>query len=235
MNGANDLDFILWTRIHNSGMVKGATLAGEEKFAMNAERLKQQNEPYCFKDNVKILAASKAHGGPKHMRSDVDRVVFGRDMDSSEMAVRKQGDTEESYSWNQNRLESQVHSAATTKQTTAADAAADAEEKKRRAAAPSLNLEDFAYMKSAFEGLSVTSPRAEVAQRRLGASRPTMVNPHGRSGNRQQLLQQMKANPSPAYLEELAKWEALRMKAAVRPKVVRGAVADAVSPRRWGA
>ena len=238
-------DFVMWTRIGDKGAVAGAeVLAGAEKHEMNAARLARHHEPYCFNENVKILAAARAHAGPRHMRSDVDRIVFGRDMDASEATVLQTGDDEAGYSWNIKRLERAVATAPAAaasadqqqqhgRSARGAPSAAAAIEKPPRPPPPSLNDFDYAHLQPAFQGLAVSTPRSEVASRRLGASRATKVNPHTHTGNPKLMVRAMANNPM--FQEEMAKWEALRGKAAARPKPVRTAVAEAVSPRRWGA
>ena len=60
---------------------------------------------YCASESAKALVDARFHRGPKHMRSDVDRVIFGVDMDASEAAVIEDVKKGEVSSWNKMRLE----------------------------------------------------------------------------------------------------------------------------------
>jgi hypothetical protein len=94
--------FLLWSRFGEKGIVTNGHLAGLQKRQV-AERLAQQSrEPYCVRRNAERLASAAVSSAPRHMRSDVDRVVFGRDMDSSETAEAGDG---QGGNWDKHRIE----------------------------------------------------------------------------------------------------------------------------------
>ena len=85
--GVNDNDFIMWQRF---GMLQKAygsyDLAGQAKVNLARQRQQERYRLTCFEKSAAALAQAATSKAPKHMKTDVDRIVFGRDHDRSEAA-----------------------------------------------------------------------------------------------------------------------------------------------------
>jgi hypothetical protein len=213
----NSSEFLLWSRYGEKGRAPGAPVAGAEKLDCYAERNSQKSHQFCFEESVRALNAAVSSNAPKHMRSDVDRIVFGRDMDASEAAVEAEP---EASSWNDHRLESITSGppAASTPEN-ALLARLGQQSARRRAEAEQRPTGDGPWAGAASEYIDVKplnlhTPRGEVSHRRIGASRPTMVDPTPLTGNPKWMMIQQRNLPT--YREELEKLTRRRAEAHAR-------------------
>ena len=100
-NGVSD-HFLLWSRFGPRTQLDGSYLHGTRE-RERADKLQQKYYyPFCTQHNASVLAAGVLSTAPRHMRSDVDRVVFGRDMDASEAAEVADG---QGSNWDKGKLE----------------------------------------------------------------------------------------------------------------------------------
>ena len=300
-------DFLIWQCYGQRGIAPGTSLHGSDKQQLWKQRQEQMAYEYCARQSAKALADAHFHRGPKHMRSDVDRVVFGVDMDASEAAVIEDVKKGEVSSWNQQRLERgedasvKAHTGSWDKQQllrrpyqpaqlrargerpasaspnagsqlsqqdkdsnpamikpSAPAARATGSARPRPASAQartSSSLPAQARDASRFQTRQQSTPQLEQGpqtaeawstasqryievrplvmqhfsqtgpavtttqelwQRRVGAARPTAVNPRPQSANPRLLMSTQRANP--AFLQELEKWTYARDRAHANTK-----------------
>lgn len=85
--GLNSDEFILCIKGTTFGAVAradGVPLAGASKLEAARQSQREKYRLTCVDDAVKALAHAATSQAPRHMRSDVDRCIFGRDLDRSE-------------------------------------------------------------------------------------------------------------------------------------------------------
>ena len=206
-------DFLLWSCYGDRSVAPHSPLHGAKKRLVWQQRQAEMSFAFCARENANTLIAARTGGrGPKHMRSDVDRVVFGHDLDASEAAVVqdvKRGET--TSNWNAKRLQRD------TPGSHGAGEAANAPLSHRRLRPQSAQAwvgQRHAYI--TVEPLNVGTPRSEVSIRRIGASRPTAVNPRPASAQAQNILKVQRELNTSAYQEELNRWHARRLGASLR-------------------
>ena len=83
-NGLNSEPFNMWNRFGAVQKAYGVSLAGSSKVSLAQQQSRERYRVTCIDSSVKALAAAAVSKAPKHMRTDVDRVVFGHDQDASE-------------------------------------------------------------------------------------------------------------------------------------------------------
>jgi len=82
--GVNSEQFVMWCRYSRLHQAYGTSLAGKAKIAFEKERARERYRLTCVDASVAALVQGANSRAPRHMRSDVDRLVFGRDHDRSE-------------------------------------------------------------------------------------------------------------------------------------------------------
>lgn len=188
--GLTSDDFLIWSRYGDTSISRTAELAGVSKRPVVQRLHAMQEHPYCVKEAAAARAAAAVSNAPKHMRSDVDRIVFGHDMDASESAVAMAEAMGVRDSWNDRRATAQDEATAAPAPDVAPATTASASRQPSRAgtAGPSHWAGPAAeYITVA--PLNRSTPRAEVSSRRVGASRPSCVNPLPLSAQPARLLE----------------------------------------------
>ena len=88
--GVNDPGFIMWSRFGQMQRAYGApsayALEGAAKLGLHQQRERERYRVTNVDDSAAALMSALAGGNNARNRSDVDRVVFGRDQDNSEAA-----------------------------------------------------------------------------------------------------------------------------------------------------
>ena len=205
-HGCTSPAFLVWQRFGDKRVAPLAYLSGTRERQLE-ERLQQAYySPFCASRTSAHLVASAVSNAPRHMRSDVDRVVFGRDMDSSETAKHADGGGTD---WGKARIERthQDHGVANSL----------IERLTQQRATPARPASAWAGQAASYiriEPLSVACWREEVAHRRMGASRPTRVQPRPQSA----LVAMRAARESPVYAAEMEKVMRARIQAHTRPR-----------------
>lgn len=156
------------TGFTGKGVVDSGYLKGTREIGVNNRLQKLYYDPYCMKTNAALLASSAVSTAPRHMRSDVDRIVFGRDMDASEAAETADG---AGSNWDGARIEGKKPegNALLERLTQQREEGAGLRPQTSWAGAPASYI--------SVRPLDVSCPRSEVWSRRIGATRPTTVEP----------------------------------------------------------
>ena len=160
-------------------------LHGTRELAVNQRLQQAYYDPYCMRANASLLASAAVSTAPRHMRSDVDRVVFGREMDASEAAEAADG---QGASWDRGRIEGE--------KPPEGSALLERLRQQQPMAAGARPATSWAGPASSYidvQPLNVSCPRDEVWRRRLGATRATSVEP--RPSTAQNMLRNIKATP----------------------------------------
>jgi hypothetical protein len=74
----------VWSRFGHTRRVPGEPLAGHDKLAVWQQLQRERYRLTCVDDSVAALAAAASSNAPRHMRSEVDVTIFGRDHDRSD-------------------------------------------------------------------------------------------------------------------------------------------------------
>ena len=198
-------DFLIWSRYGDSGKIaRGTYLLGTRERERERRLQEAYYFPFCQNRSVKKLAEAATSTAPRHVRSEVARYIFGGEMDASETAEAADG---HGSSGDQNRLERRrvdpAQANALLERLTQPSAPATPASRPSTAWAG----ESAAYI--SVEPLNVHCKRVEVSQRRVGASRPTRVQPRPQSA--QATLQAVRY--SDAYKAELDKVTRARINA----------------------
>lgn len=160
-------NFLMWSRFSDRSNTKDAYLAGTRELAVNERLQRAYYDPYCMRTNAALLASTAVSTAPRHMRSDVDRIVFGHEMDASEAAEASDG---RGGSWDKGRIEGAVPEG---------NALLDRLMRPGESGGLRPNTSWAGQAASYIEvrPLNVSCRREDVWQRRVGAARPTSVQP----------------------------------------------------------
>jgi hypothetical protein len=83
-SGLNSEAFITWSTFGHRSRGEGVPLAGASKLDAARQAQRESYRLTCVDDAVRALAQAATSQAPRHMRSDVDRCIFGRDLDRSD-------------------------------------------------------------------------------------------------------------------------------------------------------
>ena len=82
--GLNSEAFIWYSRFGRTARAYGVGLAGSAKLEAHRHTHQEKYRLTATDDAVAALANAATSCAPRHMRSEVDRAIFGRDLDKSE-------------------------------------------------------------------------------------------------------------------------------------------------------
>jgi len=161
-------DFLLWTRYGDTRTVKGAYVHGTRQRDVERKLQTRYYSPFCLEKAARDLATSAVSTAPRHMRSDVDRIVFGREMDASETAEVGDG---QGGTWDKGRIEA--------KEGAGVNGLMDRLAVQRAAAGPrpSTTWAGPSASYISVHPLNIHTRSDEVWSRRVGAARPSRVQP----------------------------------------------------------